>query len=235
MTTKFNSVEEVNGLFDNWHNLSEIKRLQVIRDLREDGQLSVVTQPKITDSKCPIHNFGLIRPCSLSKCYLYKESSCDKNCLFNAITQSKHGRLNPDEISKILGMSVKEVNSLHGEALRKVQIQQIKEVLDLLRVPRYKFLKYHCVSCEMNILNDMEMGLDQQLSIDEFPQFGYCSQDCLDSMPNWQFKLEFEFNCNFMSVLKAAYSMPSLAGNKVFQKIDTVLDLDQGISKSYLT
>lgn len=237
MTKPLDTVEQIKEYFADWAMKPESERLDFIRNMRSKGQLSAVNPSRPSTDCCPIHNFQVARPCSLTGCTYNIASPSNKNCLFVAVAEAKNSRLNPDEIGGLLGIPLKEVNNQHTNAVKKIQQALIKESVDLERLPRFQYLKSHCVSCELYIRDEMDMGLHADLYYRWDNTYAWCSPKCRRTKPEHEFRIELEFGSDFKSVLKMAASLASLrqpTKSSTYMKIDQILDLDIGITERSL-
>jgi hypothetical protein len=238
MIQELNSVEKINSFFENWSLKTESEKLEFIREVRSTGILTAVTPPKNCTDTCPVHAFQVAKPCGLSKCAYNIPSPHAKNCLFVALAESKNGRLNPDEIGQLLSLSMKEVNNHHNLAVKKIQCALIKESISLNRAPTFSYLPGHCVNCEMNIKDEMEMGgLSPELYLRNTQSFGWCSVKCKQGKPEHEFRIECEFKTEFKEVLRQASQLSSLrlsTKSATYNKIDLLLDLDLGTTEKTL-
>ena len=63
------TTKEINSFFENWHEHTELTRLETIRALRVSGHLSTKYKSECCeDFKCPLFGFTLIKPCGLMTC-----------------------------------------------------------------------------------------------------------------------------------------------------------------------
>ena len=219
MLGKFKSSKEINAFFNKWHDLKESERLQAIRELRSAGELTAINIPKAAAPEdsfaCPLHGFTLTRSCGLTSCQYYigqkrgtrfssdaqaKAIAECKNCLINCLDQAKNGRLSAAEVAMLLGISLSEVNNTNTQAIAKVRRATIKEAIEKFHINRYKYIQGHCVNCEVCILNELEMGVRADLTITPY-QYGWCSLECKEEKPKWQFIIEKEFSCHYLDAL----------------------------------
>lgn len=238
------SIDYINGFFKNWNELTEIQKLTVIRELRDSGVVNKVTPPKMDNAiQCPVHGFSLAKPCNLSSCSYYVESFSNKNCLAQCISQSKTGRLSAMEVSSLLNSSVTEINAVSNSAAKKIRMAMIQEKLERFGTSRFKYIKGHCVHCELNIQPELEIGHDPSLFIED--GYGWCGVDCKEKKPKWQFFLEHTFGVSFLEVIKAAFSVTHLKVDSAkktdrqtvqraeiarMETIDDILGLDSGMT-----
>lgn len=226
MITAFKTSKEANKFFRHWHDLNEGERLQSIRDLRQVGSLSTRLLQNIEKGfKCPIHNFDLVRACKLSTCHYYigpyqvgpyqnkcynedqvKAASICKNCVINCLDRTKNGRLSAQEVATLLGISISEVNNISTQTVAKVRRAAIKEAIEKFQVPKYRYLTGHCISCEISIIDELEMGLKPELVLVPY-KHGWCSHRCKDTKPKWQFLIEREFTCYYLDALAIGYTV----------------------------
>lgn len=222
---KLTSPSDVNDFFSRWHDLTEAERLETIRTLKTLGKLAIVPnrQPIETDFKCPLNSFTLARPCNLSSCQYYigpKKAGANskkrpkaeileaqqiaaaecRNCLILCLDKSKNGRLSAQEVATVMGISVSEVNSINNNAIAKIRRATIKEQIERLQLPRFKYLRGFCVSCGMNIEDELELNVNPELSI-VLDVYGWCSDACKADKPKWQFQIERSFMCDYLDVL----------------------------------
>jgi len=233
---KLTSTADVNRFFPRWYELTESERLQTIRQLKSNGKLSIVPQrvPVETDFQCPLLQFVVARPCNMTTCQYYigpkhsenkkrspkveileaqqiAAAEC-KNCLILCLDKSKNGRLSAQEVATVMGISVSEVNSINNHAIAKIRRAKIKEHIEKLQLPKFKYLKGFCVSCGMNIEDELELNSpDFSIVMNEH---GWCSEGCRDDKPKWQFHIERNFNYDYLDVLAV--------GLAVHQNIETL-------------
>jgi hypothetical protein len=206
------SPKDINLFFEKWNEHTENERLNVIRTLREEGQLSVKYKTENdNDFRCPLYNFMLTKPCNLNSCpyhlvtkysdpiQIEAVTQC-KNCLINCIDMAKNNRMSANEASTLLGMSISEVNSANASAIAKIRKTKIKEHLEKYQIPRYKYLPGHCISCEQYIQDEIDMNLWPELII-EPGKYGWCCSACREAKPKWQFLVEKEFECQFFQAV----------------------------------
>jgi hypothetical protein len=235
---KLTSAAEVNRFFSRWHELTESERLQTIRELKNSGKLSIVPRRVSTDTdfQCPLKQFIVARPCNMTTCQYYigpkrhtseskkrspkaeileaqqiAAAEC-KNCLILCLDKSKNGRLSAQEVATVMGISVSEVNSINNNTIAKIRRAKIKEQIERLQLPRFKYLKGFCVSCGMNIEDELELN-SPEFSI-VLNEHGWCSEGCRDDKPKWQFYIERSFNYDYLDVLAV--------GLAAHQNIDTL-------------
>lgn len=244
----FKTPKEINEFFAQWHDLSEAERLQTIRDLRDEGKLTIVPNgaPTGTGFQCPINGFALARPCNISSCQYYigpkivenkkrtpkaeileaqaTASAESKNCLIMCLDKSKNSRLSAQEVATVMGISVSEVNSINNNAISKIRRAKVREQIERLQLPRFKYLKGFCVACEMNIQDDLEMNTHPELTIG-IQEFGWCSDGCKHDKPKWQFTIERQFDCDFIDALAV--------GHSIHQNYDTLGNVF-GVNNDYL-
>lgn len=237
-------VTVINGFFRDWTSLTESQRLDFIRILRTNGVLNKVTPPKLENSiQCPVNGFLLAKPCNLSACNYHANAPQYKNCLAQCLSQSKTGRLSAMEVAGLLNSSVSEINSVSNSASRKIRLAMVLDVIERKFTSRFKYIEGHCVHCEMNILPEFEMGHDPSLVIEE--KFGWCSPECKQKKPKWQFQLEYKFGVHFLEVVKSALSVTHLKIESEKKKdrqslnraeltrmetVDEILGLDPGMT-----
>lgn len=210
------TTKEINYFFENWHDHTELNRLETIRALRSLGHLSAKYKNETNNEfKCPLHGFNLIKPCSLHSCQYHiptvinnpvqiqMANNC-KNCLINCLDISKNNRLSANETANLLGVSVSEVNNNNASAISKIRKSKIKESLERFQIPRFEYLSGHCVACEQYIQDEIEMCLCPELIIQPSVH-GWCSIECKEKKPKWQFNIEKEFNCNYLHALTVGF------------------------------
>jgi hypothetical protein len=208
--------KDINTFFENWSSHTENDRLEVIRALREVGHLSAKykTNEMGEEFRCPIYNFTLVKLCSLTSCaYHISSKNADttqmeaivacNGCLINCLDKAKNNRMSANETSVLLGTSVSEINSVNTSAVLKIKRTKIKEHLEKYQIPRYKYIKGHCVCCEQYIQDELDMNLWPDLII-EHGSYGWCSTVCKDHKPKWQFLIEKEFECQFLHAIGIA-------------------------------
>ena len=209
-------IAKITEFFDNWYNHTELIRLETIRALRLSGHLSAKHQSNTSNEfRCPLFNFSLVRQCGLTSCQYYlpiqygnhsQEQMIQKckNCLINCLDQSKNNRMSAHETACLLGISVSEVNNNNSMAISKIKRTQIKEHLEKYQIPRFKYIEGHCVSCESYIQDELEMNLMPEFVI-QANKFGWCSGECREKKPKWQFLIEKEFECYFLHALSVGF------------------------------
>jgi len=227
---KLETVGDVNNFFADWYNFSEKTRLETIRKLKEFGSLSVVSKTVSRDDfQCPTNKFSLARPCSLGECHYFIDSFEGRNCLINCLTRAKNNRLSNVEISHLLKISPSDINSINNQSINKIRKAVIKEKLERVHISRFSYLDGHCVTCETNIINELEMGMQQDLII-EYGKHGWCSIACKKEKPKWQFLIEKEFGCHYEDALTVAYTIyrrPEI--------VDDIFNLNSGVTLSLRT
>ena len=223
---KLTSPLEINNYFEKWHEYTEAERLQTIRDLRAMGKLTMVANKVSvsTDFKCPLNSFTVARPCNLSSCQYYigpkkitlegkkrqpkaeileaqqtAAAGC-KNCLILCLDMAKNGRLSAQEVATVMGISVSEVNTINNNAIAKIRRATIKERIEKLQLPRFKYLEGFCISCGLCIEDELELNVQPELTA-VLEKHGWCSEGCRDDKPKWQFQIERNFECDFLDVL----------------------------------
>ena len=200
------TIKEVNSYFKDWSLLGDTDRLTTIKNLKERGRLQASSSSFSKDFTCPIHQFPLLKPCNLETCQYHISAATDdlhehRNCLINRLDKSKGGKLSLQEIANVLGVPLPEVSDINEKAIVKIKKAFIKDKVEKLKIVRYKYLEGHCVSCGMNLADELEYDdLEPELII-ELKKFGWCSVKCKTKKPKWQFLIENEFNCFFMEVL----------------------------------
>lgn len=218
--------KDINSFFDNWDKHTESERLTVIRVLREMGQLSAKYKTRETAEsfRCPLYNFMLVKPCSLNSCpYQLTIKQTDttqvdavtqcKNCLIHCLDKAKNNRMSANETSVILGLSISEINSTSAVAVSKIRKTKIKEHTEKYQIPRFKYLRGHCITCEQYIQDEIDMNLWPELII-EPKMYGWCCSSCREKKPKWQFLIEREFECNFLHAIAT--------GVIIYRSIDTL-------------
>lgn len=209
------NANEINAFFNNWHNHTELVRLETIRALRSAGHLSArFKHDNSNEFKCPLHGFFLVKPCGVLSCQynipltdnhtqIQMAQEC-KNCLINCLDLSKNNRMSAHEAANILGIPISEINNANNTAVSKIRRAKIKENLERYQLPRYTFLTGHCVSCERYIQDELEMNLFPDLVI-QSNSFGWCSPECKEKKPKWQFIIENEFGCFYLHALTVGF------------------------------
>jgi len=240
------TTKEINSFFENWHEHTELTRLETIRALRVSGHLSTKYKSECCeDFKCPLFGFTLIKPCGLMTCQYHTPVTVNpvqvqlahgcKNCLINCLDISKNNRMSAHEVANILGISVSEVNNSNANAVSKVRRQKIRENLEKFQLPRFKYLTGHCVFCEQYIQDELEMNLWPELTI-QSTKYGWCSFECKEKKPKWQFAIEKEFGCNYLDALTVGYllynNIESLGGIFFINK-EIISKLKYGIQKNF--
>jgi len=210
------SSSEINSFFDQWHGHTELVRLETIRALKSVGHLSAKYKSEYSNNfKCPMHGFLLIKPCGLLSCQFHLKTTSGnimqsqmvvdcKNCLINCLDLSKNNRMSAQEAATILGLSVSEINNSNASAISKIRRAKIKEQIEKHQIPRFSYLVGHCVSCEQFIKDEIEMNLWPDLIIQP-DTHGWCSAECKEKKPKWQFLIEKEFGCNYLHALTMGY------------------------------
>ena len=195
------------------------------------GKLTIVPngKPVTTDFRCPLNGFTVARPCNLSSCQYYigpKKMTTDgkkrvpkaeileaqqtaaagcKNCLILCLDRAKNGRLSAQEVATVRGISVSEVNSINNNAIAKIRRATIRERIEKLQLPRFKYLDGFCVSCGLCIEDELELNTHPELSV-VVEKHGWCSEGCRDDKPKWQFQIEREFECDYLDALAVGLS-----------------------------
>ena len=227
---QFSTVADVTMFFQGWHDYDESLKLQILRQLRDLGKIAPLTSKPSQDvSKCPKYGFALSRPCGLSKCQFHMNSPETKNCVINCLNNSKANRLTANEVSSITRLSLTEVNEVTQKSVCKIKKAILKEKVDRITLVRYQFLAGHCINCEMSIFDDLEMGINPELIFDADSQYGWCSPECKASFAGWKFKIEKEFNCNYLDVLAiACFTVQAKPGNQkdLTQRIAEILEIE---------
>lgn len=206
--------KQINTYFQNWGFHSEAEKLKIIRILRANGILSAKYTNSNTDVfKCPFHNFAVIKSCNLTSCSFYlpikhsepshiESVTACKNCLVLCIDRAKNNRMSAGEASILLGIPISEVNNLNTNAIVKIKKAKIKEVIEKYQIPRYRYIAGHCIHCELYIQDEIEMNLWPELIIEPL-KYGWCSSNCREKKPKWQFLIENEFTCYHYHALAA--------------------------------
>ena len=253
MLEKFKTTKEINRFFSKWHDLKEVDRIQAIRDLRSVGELTAIniTKPAESSFACPMHGFTLTRSCSLTSCQYYigqkrgtrfssdaqaKAIAECKNCLINCLDQAKNSRLSAAEVAMLLGISLSEVNNTNSYAIAKVRRATIKETIEKYQINRYSFIPGHCVSCEVCITDELEMGVRPELTITPY-RYGWCSGSCKDDKPKWQFSIEKEFGCFYLDALATGMEIYSIDNLGIVFGVanDTIKEIKNEIEQHYKT
>ena len=250
---KLTTPSQINDYFARWHEFTESERLQTIRDLKIKGKLSIVPSSLQVDFdfKCPMNGFVVARPCNLSSCQYYigpKRISAEgkkrspkveiveaqqtaaaecKNCLINCLDKSKNGRLSAQEVATIMGISVSEVNSINNNAIAKIRRATVKELIEKLQLPRFKYLTGSCVACGMNIQDELEMSAQPELLI-VASEYGWCSEGCRDDKPKWQFTLERQFECDYLDIFGVGLSI-----NSNFETLGNIFGVNNDLLKEH--
>jgi len=210
------TTKEINNFFENWHQHTELIRLETIRSLRIAGHLSAKykNENNTGDFKCPLYGFSLIRSCGLVSCQYNVQASDNpvqvqmaqecKNCLINCLDISKNNRMSAQETSNILGIPVSEINNLNNNAVSKIRRAKIKENLERYQIPRFTYFTGHCVNCETYIKDELEMNLHSDWVIQP-NTYGWCSAECKEKKPKWQFLIENEFGCYYLHALTIGF------------------------------
>lgn len=220
---EFKNTEEVNAFFEKWYDYSESTRLQIIRDLRVRGSLSMVSAKSQVSFRCPINGFLLARPCQLKQCQYFMDSPEDRNCLVSCLSQTKHGRLSAPEVAVVLSASVSDVNSVANTAVRKIRKAIIKDRIEKLVTCRFQYLSGHCVSCEAAIHDELEMNTNPELVV-EYGKFGWCSLACRRDKPKWQFRIEKDYGCHYGDAITTTLGMNGATP----EMVDQMFSLEPG-------
>lgn len=199
----FSSAQEINSFFDGWYDLPENQRLNLIRALRKEGTLGLV-QATAPEFSCPINAFPVVKSCGVKSCQFHLASAVNlnthKNCAIHCLSGAKGSRLTPTETASLLGISLKEVNSIGQTSLNKIRRAVVRENVEKHQVSRFSYLQGHCVSCGMTIRDELDLATTPELVI-EVGAYGWCSTTCKTSKPEWQFKIELEFRCHYIQAL----------------------------------
>lgn len=257
---KLTKPSDVNTYFSGWHEYVEAERLQTIRYLKTKGKLSIIPNgvPVDNDFRCPLNGFTVARPCNLSSCQFYigpksglksmkrtpkaemveaqqtAAAEC-KNCLILCSYRSKNGRLSAQEVATIMGISVSEVNSINNNAIAKIRRTTIREKIEKLQLPRFKYLKGFCVSCGMHIQEELEFNCHPDLSI-VIGEYGWCSEVCREDKPKWQFQIERHFECDYLDALSVGLSVHTnmdTLGNVFGVGNDVIKEHEKDIRRRY--
>jgi len=247
----FKNPKDINAFFADWPLLSEAERLQTIRDLRTLGSLTKIPNGTPIDSgfACPINGFSLARPCNIDSCQYYLgprivenkkripkveiveaqaiASAESKNCLIMCLDKSKNSRLSAQEVATVMGISVSEVNTINNNAIAKIRRAKIKERIERLQVPRFKYLDGFCVACELNIEDELELNTHPELSI-AAQQYGWCSEGCKQDKPKWQFQIERYFDCDYIDALAVGSSI-----NPNYDTLGSIFGVNNDYLKEY--
>jgi hypothetical protein len=210
------TINEINSFFDHWYEHTELVRLETIRALKAVGHLSAKYKQEPSEVfKCPLNNFSLIKPCGLSSCQYHLSIiqgnltqqqlilEC-KNCFINCLDLTKNNRLSATEISGVLGLIPSEINICNAVAISKIRRTKIREQIEKHQIPRFHYLNGHCVSCGLFIQDELEMNLYSDLIIHP-DTHGWCSDECKDKKPKWQFVIEKEFECDYIHALSIGF------------------------------
>jgi len=231
------SVESIDSFFGNWHNLPEAKKLEIIRQLKKAGKLSVNNKIPTVHYQCPMYGHRLSKPCGVNVCEHHVGSEKDFNCLNHVLHHSKKYKLSPAEISEIIGLGVTEINTVTNSAIRKIKKVLLKESLNKSEINRFDYFEGHCVSCEEFIQDALDLARDPLLIIDH-GKHGWCSYECKEDKPLWQFSLEHEFKRDLMEIIRTAFQVsriPIRNHDKYRDKeIDLLLGIDVGTIYSFL-
>ena len=214
-----NTTGEINSFFERWHGHTELTRLETIRSLKAVGYLSAKIKTESTENsfRCPLYGFSLIKACNLVSCQYHLPYiqgnivqqqmvlTC-KNCLINCLDISKNNRMSAQETSGVLGISVSEINTSNANAISKIRRAKIKEQIEKHQIPRFRFLAGHCIFCEQYIQDELEMNLWPELVV-QSNMHGWCSSECKDKKPKWQFLIEKEFECHYLHALTIGYML----------------------------
>lgn len=235
---QFSNIVQINEYFKNWFSLSDIERLNTIRELKVDGSLTALNNKISSDSICPLHKFGVYRPCSLEQCKFNFKSPQHKNCVLVCLDDNKNNRLTPDEIASVFGVSTKEINSQYNQIIKKLQYSMVKETILNERVVYFTYLPWHCINCELYIKDDLELSTDPSMVAAN--TYGWCSKDCKQAKPAWMFALEYEFKCDFLDVIRVASTISSIVNVKdgstknKYTRLDDLFNMDSGSALRYI-
>lgn len=224
------SVKSINGFFDQWHEYSETEKLEIVRDLKTDGVLTVLGQKPDNTLRCPVYEYTLARPCGVGGCQYHIDSAENKNCLVVYLDAAKNNRLSAAEVASLLKSNISEINGVTNNAVRKIKKAVVKEQLEKNRIRRFNHLPGHCLACEVHIQNELDMGLNTDLLLPaDGKLYGWCSLECKKTKPKWQFTIEKKFGCFYLDAMATAvstYRKPEI--------VDQLLEIDNGITKSIL-
>ena len=167
--------------------------------------------------KCPLFGFVLMKSCGVGSCQYYlpninnnilqqKMVADCKNCLINCLDISKNNRMSAQEIAGVLGISVSEINANNTNAIAKIRRSKIKEQIEKHQIPRFQYLTGHCIACEQYIQDELEMHMWPDLVIQP-NTYGWCSEECKEKKPKWQFLIEKEFECYYLHALTIGFML----------------------------
>jgi hypothetical protein len=185
-------IREINDSIQNWENISEGNKLQVIRKLKSIAKIEKCAVPKDPELSCPEYKYQLSSPCNLSQCEFYINNPQSFNCIYHSLDEAKKKRLTANDVSACLGSTVSTVNGLLNGAIQKIRVVRLEEEITASRPNRFQYLEGHCVHCGMTIEDELDLGSNPNLLI-EHGKFGYCSDACKREKPVWKFKLEKKF------------------------------------------
>jgi hypothetical protein len=223
-------LKNVLNRLEDWEHLSEAKRLETIRSLKKYGSLSLI-EPQEAIGKCPFYSFDLRTPCTLSSCSYYVDNGTKHNCVYHTIENQRRKKMTVQEISNTLSITVPEVNGASSSAYKKLKRHLLKEKI-AGNVPLFYYIKGHCANCEEYIQDQLDLNHDADLT-HEYGKYGWCSYECKHSKPSWQLKLELEFNCQYLYVIKEAYTLVASEKTKNLDKeVDSLLGLPNGTASS---
>jgi hypothetical protein len=224
------SVQEINSFFENWFDYTDNERLSVIKDIKSKGILTPIkSKPKDSGCRCPLHGFALMKPCSIGECSYHVASPERKNCLIASPLLKKAGKLSTAEAADLLNTTVIEVNTNILEATRKIKKLIIKETLEKSEFSRFKYLRGHCICCELYDVDMESGGATDELTVicSDKTVFAWCSEECATKKPKWQFLLEKEFGFTYLEVIAAAVTL-----FKKLDHVDLLLQLEPGTTES---
>lgn len=195
-------LKEITNDIQNWENIGDSDKLKAIRKLKSCAKIEKCSVPKESNMSCPEFKYELSTPCNLSQCEFYLNSPQNFNCTYHALDNGKKNRLTSSDVSKCLGYdTVNQVNTILNGAIQKIRIVRLEEEIVASRPNRFKHLTGHCVSCGMNIEDELDLGTKPNLTVDESVDHGYCSDSCKKSKTAWKFKLEKRFETDWEYVI----------------------------------
>lgn len=228
-----NILSELNELVINWEVLPEAEKLNTIRKLKKVGKLDTVEPPEEVNLQCPSYKFCLTEPCSLTSCPYNVDSSQDFNCLFHGLDRSKKGRMTINETSNYMDMPIPDINKMNTEAFLKIRKQVLKDTIEQLNPINFKYIEGHCVHCEEYIQEELDLNSEPGLVID-YGKFGWCSLECKEAKPEWNFRLERTYQTDYLTVLKTAYNLVTTFSSRTPEReVDLLLSLDNGTTAQY--
>ena len=197
---QLDSIRKISDTIEGWENVSESSKLQTIRQLKSIAKIEKCAIPKDSELNCPEYNYSLSQPCGLTACEFYIKDPQNFNCIYHSLDNAKKRRLTTKEVSAVLECTESEVNSLINGAIQKIRVVRLEDEITATKPNRFEYLPGHCVTCGMDISDELDLGENQSLTI-EYGKFGYCSEVCKKEKPIWKFKLENRFGTDWEYVV----------------------------------